>query len=103
MDQRKISILKSVVQASHKPAHLRAIHPDVLYVEPAYVPHTGKFLYRIIMKDGETIYGYAKMQSCGGPPYLSLYMVDAWDWLSMGGLYLLADEFDSDSLETENR
>jgi hypothetical protein len=55
------------------------------------------------MKNGETIYGYAKMQSRGGPPYLSLYMVDAWDWLSMGGLYLLADKFGSDSLETENR
>ncbi len=88
MDQRKQSKLLSLIASElDSPRKIKLVPPTVKAVQFGYVPSTNKYIYHIVLLNGEGIYGYR--QGIFG----ELTVVDSWDWLSMGGIQLLAEEF----------
>ena len=94
-DDRKARLLRILTTSYHtQNPSLRLMPPGVKYFEPGFIPDSLTYIYRIQMTDGLWIYGYSDLLG-------NLYLLDPFEWLSMGGIQILAIQRDMESVTVD--
>jgi hypothetical protein len=83
VDENKVKILKYVS---------RGLKPPGVAYSQAVILWDFSVLIKIIMKNGEQVFGWLSENN-------DLWMIDEFEWLTKGGLQILAREHDITSLE----